>query len=320
MLGLDTDNGSEFINEMLIDYCESEQITFTRGRAYRKNDQCFVEQKNGSIVRQLVGYDRYEGRTAQRQLSELYRATRLYVNFFQPSMKLRTKQRVGSKVHRSYDTAQTPLQRLLASGELPEAKVQHLEEIYTVLDPVLLLRQVRHLQDALWKHAVQCPSVADTDPSDEASEFIARFRANACMLAGETTAPQDGQRDDAQGSESAAAGRKRKYRRTGKSLGPRTYRTHPDRFESVREELHEWFLAAPDRTAKSLLQELQAKYPGEYPDKALRTLQRRVSEWRAQAVIEFDDSWLAEDPLAPKRPLTSLHAVMNDPEQASQVE
>ena len=88
LLGLDTDNGSEFINYGLLAYCEKESIQFTRGRPRRKNDQCFVEQKNGSIVRQLVGYDRYEGSLAYRQLPELYRVVRLFVNFFQPSMKL----------------------------------------------------------------------------------------------------------------------------------------------------------------------------------------------------------------------------------------
>ena len=108
-----------------------------------------MEQKNGSIVRQLVGYDRYEGRIAHRQLVELYRAVRLYVNFFQPSMKLKTKRRTGSRVHRTYDQAQTPCQRLLASGALPPDKAQHLEQVRSVLDPVRLLDQVKRLQDAL---------------------------------------------------------------------------------------------------------------------------------------------------------------------------
>ncbi|MCH8311269.1 MAG: transposase, partial [Chloroflexi bacterium] len=91
------------MNTKLVQYCDQEQITFTRGRPYKKNDQCYVEQKNGSIVRQLVGYDRFEGQAAYRQLNEMYRAVRLYVNFFQPSMKLRTKTREGSRVRRSYD-------------------------------------------------------------------------------------------------------------------------------------------------------------------------------------------------------------------------
>ncbi len=122
VLGIDTDNGGEFINELLIELCARYEITFTRGRVGKKNDQCFVEQKNGSIVRQLVGYDRFEGEQAYRQLAELYRAVRLYANFFQPSMKLRTKTREGSHVKKSYELAATPYQRLLATGELEEAK------------------------------------------------------------------------------------------------------------------------------------------------------------------------------------------------------
>ncbi len=118
LLGLDTDNGGEFLNTDLLDYCTREEITFTRGRVAKKNDQCFVEQKNGAIVRQLVGYDRFEGEHAYRQLAELYRAVRLYVNFFQPSMKLRVKERAGGKLRRRYDPAKTPFQRLLATEVL----------------------------------------------------------------------------------------------------------------------------------------------------------------------------------------------------------
>lgn len=142
LLGLDTDNGSEFLNGELLAYCEREQITFTRGRASRKNDQCYVEQKNGSIVRQLVGYDRFEGQRAYRQLTELSRAVRLYVNFFQPSMKLHTKRREGSRVHRTYDAAQTPFQRLHHAKILTTEQEERLTGIYQALDPVRLRRQL----------------------------------------------------------------------------------------------------------------------------------------------------------------------------------
>jgi hypothetical protein len=118
LLGFDSENGHEFINFELVAYCEQEQITFTRGRVANKNDQCFIKQKNGSIVRQLVGYDRFEGQRAYRQLVKLYHAMRLYVNFFQPSLKLRTKRRIGAHMSRAYHPAQTPFQRLVASGVL----------------------------------------------------------------------------------------------------------------------------------------------------------------------------------------------------------
>ncbi len=138
LLGIDTDNGSEFLNAELLAYCEREAITFTRGRAYKKNDQCFVEQKNGAVVRQFVGYDRFSGEHAYRQLTELYRALRLYVNFFQPSMKLAAKQRDGSHVTRRFDAAQTPFQRLLASGALEASVDRRLARVYGALDPVVL--------------------------------------------------------------------------------------------------------------------------------------------------------------------------------------
>jgi hypothetical protein len=96
VLSLDTDNDHEFINGEFVTYCDHEHITFTRGRTYQKNDQCFVEQKNEAVVRQFVGYDCFEGEHAYRQLIELYRALRLYVNFFQPSLKLVAKQRMGT--------------------------------------------------------------------------------------------------------------------------------------------------------------------------------------------------------------------------------
>src|SRR5579864_5319070 len=139
LLGIDTDNGAEFINVELLAFCEREQLTFTRGRPRRSNDQCYVEQKNGQIVRQVVGYDRFVGELAYRQLTELYRALRVYVNCFQPSMKLQTKQREGSKIHRTYDQAQTPMQRLLASGALSPKKQQELLRITEASSPAALV-------------------------------------------------------------------------------------------------------------------------------------------------------------------------------------
>ncbi len=113
LLGIGTDNGSEFINQDLLGYCRDGHITFTRCRAYRKNDQAYVEEKNGSVVRRMIGYDRYEGRKAWDTLCKLYRQLRLYVNFFQPSLKLLEKHRKGAKVTRHYEPARTPYQRVL---------------------------------------------------------------------------------------------------------------------------------------------------------------------------------------------------------------
>jgi len=150
LLGLDSDNGSEFINQHLYNYCRKEGITFTRSRSYKKNDSCYVEQKNWSVVRRLIGYDRYNSRASLEALNRVYDLTRLYVNFFQPVMKLVRKTRHGAKVHKVYDTAQTPYQRLLKAGLLTEAKQQELAVIYHRLNPITLLRQINQNLERLW--------------------------------------------------------------------------------------------------------------------------------------------------------------------------
>jgi transposase InsO family protein len=161
LLGLDSDNGSEFINADLKRFCEQEQITFTRGRPYTKNDQAYVEQKNWTAVRQVVGYDRYQGQTACEALQALYVPLRLYLNFFQPVMVLTEKQRDGAKVTKRYDTAKTPYQRSLDSPDVAEEAKTRLRELYLTLNPAALLRQIEARQQALWKLAV--PSAgADT--------------------------------------------------------------------------------------------------------------------------------------------------------------
>jgi hypothetical protein len=153
LLGLDSDNGSEFINQHLYNYCKQGRIIFTRSRPYKKNDSCHVEQKNWSVVRRLVGYDRYNSRAALEAVNRIYNLTRLYVNFFQPVMKLMSKTRHGAKVHKVYDTAQTPYQRLFKSGVLTEAKQQELAAMYYGLNPVSLLKQINENLECLWKLA-----------------------------------------------------------------------------------------------------------------------------------------------------------------------
>jgi hypothetical protein len=153
LLGLDSDNGSEFINQYMYNYCRRERITFTRSRSYKKNDSCHVEQKNWSVVRRLIGYDRYNSRAALESLNRTYDLLRLYVNFFQPVMKLVAKTRHGAKVHKVYDIAQTPYQRLLKSGVLTEAKQHELAAMYHGLNPVLLLKQINENLEHLWKLA-----------------------------------------------------------------------------------------------------------------------------------------------------------------------
>ena len=113
LLGVDTDNGTECLNRVWLNYCQTEKITFTRSRPSRKNDQCFVEQKNGAVVRRMVGYDRYEGSQSWEKLGALYGVLRLSLNYFQPALKLSSRKRVGAKVSKKYEPAQTPCQRLI---------------------------------------------------------------------------------------------------------------------------------------------------------------------------------------------------------------
>jgi predicted DNA-binding transcriptional regulator len=143
MLGLDSDNGSEFINQSLYDYCRRNGITFTRSRPYKKNDSCHVEQKNWSVIRRVIGYDRFSSREALKALENIYALLRLYINFFQPVSKLITKSRHGAKVYKVYDIARTPYQRLLRSGVLTEDKKSELTYIYNALNPVALLEEIR---------------------------------------------------------------------------------------------------------------------------------------------------------------------------------
>ena len=149
--GLDSDNGSEFINDYLLAYCRGEKLTFTRSRPYRKNDNCFVEQKNYSIVRRAVGYQRYDTEAQLHLLNELYATLRLYSNFFQPTMKLKSKVRVGSRVTKRYDHAQTPYQRVLASPQVTKSKKELLRAKYETLNPAALKRKITGLQERLLK-------------------------------------------------------------------------------------------------------------------------------------------------------------------------
>lgn len=303
LLALDTDNGSEFLNGTLFDYCEGQSIIFTRSRPYKKNDQCYVEQKNGAIVRQFVGYDRFEGVEPCRVLTELYRSLRLYINFFQPSLKLISKQRVGSRVIKKYDRAQTPYQRLLATESVSlEAKAQ-LKAQFTALDPLQLLTQIHALQDELWSYAyigrvllLQLPRLNDqthplaaqpqTPPGGSLERQVAPPTAT-------TNGTGDHPNDQAQSSpprrEKTNEPHQRKYRRSQRKRrlypGPRWWRTRKDPFAEVWAEAQQQLEQTPDLSAKALFETLQQQHPGQFKDEQLRTFQRRVRAWRMTYIV-----------------------------------
>jgi hypothetical protein len=262
LLGFDTDNDSVFMNETVRDYCLRDGIELTRCRPYRKNDQAFVEQKNGAIVRKMVGYRRYEGLKATHELAKLYALTRLFVNFFQPSFKLKEKHRDGAKVIKRYHRPATPYQRLLTDARTLNETRDRLKKIYVTLDPVLLLRDIRRAQERL----VAIADMASDDPvlADGAVPLTAFLEGLRIAWRGGEVRP----------TAIAKPAAKRERRR-------------PDPILAVSVELKAWWDAEPWRSSGELLARIQAKYPGMYPDGLIRTVQRRVKIWRAATAHEL---------------------------------
>jgi hypothetical protein len=158
LLGLDSDNGGEFINDQLYRWCIEQEITFTRSRPQRKNDNCFVEQKNFPVVRQQVGYLRYDIPAELEVLTELYRHLRLYVNFFQPQMRLVEKVRHGARLTRRHDRARTPYRRILESPLVEDEAKDVLTRRYLDLNPVALKLDIARCQDRLLELALTKPT------------------------------------------------------------------------------------------------------------------------------------------------------------------
>ena len=255
MLGLDVDNDSAFINETVVDYCKDRKLELTRSRAYKKNDQAWIEQKNGSVVRRMVGYGRLEGVAATTALGELHDVVRLYVNFFQPSFKLKSKIREGAKVKKKYYLPATPYERLLANDRVTNECKEQLRLTFSKLDPILLLNQIRERQRKLVQQEVGSAGEKTTETSQELNRFVENL----------STAWRDG--------EIRPTHRKQ-------STGPRTWRTRADPFESVWPVVEQWLDDRPDANAKELFHRLQTELSMSFDPGQLRTLQRRVKEWR----------------------------------------
>ena len=160
ILGADFDNDSAFMNDIVVPWCRAQKIEVTRSRAYKKNDQAFVEQKNGAVVRRLMGYGRFDGIETARVMARLYAAARLHVNFFQPSFKLKEKRREGAKVIKRYHAPATPYERVLAHRHVPRKIKQRLRAQYRTLDPVMLLSDIRAAQEELGRRIDQRGLVA----------------------------------------------------------------------------------------------------------------------------------------------------------------
>lgn len=149
--GVDSDNGSEFINAHFLRYCENEDLVFTRSRPYTKNDGCYVEEKNWSVVRRTIGYGRYSGDKACFLINEIYKRQRILTNYFTPSTKLVSRVRDGSKIVRTHDVPQTPYRRILAMKDVGREARQKMKEEFLNADPVQLRLEIKELTDKLLK-------------------------------------------------------------------------------------------------------------------------------------------------------------------------
>jgi hypothetical protein len=255
--GLDVDNDSAFINDTLVGYCRDNNIELTRCRAYKKNDQAWIEQKNGAVIRRMVGYGRLEGAQTAATLNKLYASARLFVNFFQPSFKLISKTREGAKVIKKYHPPATPCERLLERKDVSDECKEQLRRTLAALDPVRLLSEIREAQRALSQVEVGAVNAETPRSTSELSGFVASL----------STVWRDG--------EVRPTHRKR-------TSGPRTWRTRADPFEAVWPQVQQWLNEQSDANAKDLFFRLQETMPGVFPPGQLRTLQRRVKHWRSE--------------------------------------
>jgi hypothetical protein len=259
MLGVDSDNDSAFMNDAVFGYCKGLGLDQTRSRAYKKNDQAWVEQKNGAIVRRLVGYGRLNGAEATKVLATLYASARLYINFFQPSFKLKSKTREGARVHKSYFAPATPCERLLAHDSVSPAIKEKLLAQFKELDPVRLLQEIRLAQKLLSElgaHGV-CAVPAPTAGGDMTAFMVSL-----------TTAWKEGEVRPTHRKQASAN---------------RWWKTRIDPFADAWSTIEGWLIAEPSVSAKELMHRLAAMIPDLYGSKAqLRTLQRRVREWRIE--------------------------------------
>jgi hypothetical protein len=264
MLGVDSDNDSAFMNQNVFDYCKGHGLEQTRSRAYKKNDQAWVEQKNGSVVRRLVGYGRLSGADARNALARLYASSRLYINFFQPSFKLKSKTRDGARVHKVYLAPATPCDRLLAHASVEPAIKEKLKAQFNSLDPVRLLQDIRTAQQTLSElaaHGVR----AEAAPAGESDVAV--------FLASLSSAWKEGEARPT-------------HRKQPKAK--HWWKTRVDPFADVWPVIEGWLIAEPTVAVNKLMERLATMVPDAYASKTqLRTLHRRVKAWRAERVREM---------------------------------
>ncbi len=265
--GIDADNDPVFMNSLMEAWCDrpGQQIVLTRSRAYKSNDQAWVEQKNGMLVRRVVGYQRLVSLDAAQVLGELYGALRLFTNLFQPSFKLKSSERDGGRIKRQHHPPRTPLQRLLATGQVSEEKAAQLRELQRRTDPLALLETIRRCQGQLALLA-SGEQDAGLGPGAGGADRTSESRSLEVFLG------------DLQTLWHASQPRRRKPRtRSGK-------RTRPDPFEADVALIEEWLEAEPLLGSRALMERLVAHDPERYSDRQMRTLQRRLRGHRLRRI------------------------------------
>jgi hypothetical protein len=272
--GIDADNDPAFMNALMEQWCDAPEqgIELNRSRAYQSNDQAWVEQKNGVLIRRVVGYERLVGLEAAQLLAELYAALRLFTNLFQPSFKLKSSVREGGRIKRLHHPPRTPLQQLLRTGVLSDQEAQGLRELRKRCDPVALLATIRSCQSRL-------------------ALLISGQQASA--MAGETftwQTPEEEKRELARFLQGLQA-LWRQSRPLQKQPKPRQgRRSRVDPFEAHADLIPQWLEAEPDVASKDLLERLIAMDPERYRPQHKRTLQRRIRDWHVARVQQCLES------------------------------
>jgi hypothetical protein len=265
--GVDFDNDSAFMNDVVVPWCREQKLEVTRSRAYKKNDQAFVEQKNGAVVRRLMGYGRFDGVEAARMMGRLYAAARLYVNFFQPSFKLKEKRRKGAKVIKRYHLPSTPYERALAHAKVTAAVKKRLRDQYHSLDPVALLAEIRATQEELGNRVDRRAGQARGLQPAHTSALPATASTFAKTLGKTVTVGEP----------------RATHRRTR-----RPYKTRvrmPSKLDPHLAAIEAWLAEQPQLTALAIVGPLSEKYPEEFGkrqhsivQRLLRVLRRRAAE------------------------------------------
>ena len=308
--GVDFDNDSAFMNDVVVPWCRARAIEVTRARAYKKNDQAFVEQKNGAVVRRLVGYGRFEGVETARILARLFAAARLLVNFFQPSFKLKEKRREGAKVIKRYHKPATPYERALAHPAIDATIKTRLRAMPAVLDPVALLAEVRAAQHQLGNRVDRRPGSGPApgvvDGSGHEMPDPPTTPPTQAVSTGDASTPETTAEFAQRLGKGVARGERRAiHRRAYVRRQPIPRR--PSMLDAHVPEIEAWLAAEPHLSGSQILARLSARAGEAFTDKQLRTVQRLVRTWRGKVARQLlDTGGMALEP-HPSDMSTSAH-------------